>query len=137
MLVEHVMSAVRALCGRVVVMNAGRQIAAGDTETCCAIPKSRMPIWDTGMLEVSTVSQSYGQHEALIGVSMHVSEGEIVAILGANGAGKTRLLKTITGLTRRKARSCSRERDISPNRQTASWNSALRSCRKAAGCSAI
>jgi ABC-type branched-subunit amino acid transport system ATPase component len=53
------------------------------------------------MIEVENISLSYGKHQALIDVSIRVSEGETVAILGANGAGKTSLLKTITGLTRR------------------------------------
>ena len=57
------------------------------------------------MIEVENVSLSYGKHEALIDVSMRVADGETVTILGANGAGKTSLLKTITGLTRR---SCGR-----------------------------
>jgi branched-chain amino acid transport system ATP-binding protein len=38
-LVEHVMTAVRALCGRVVVMNAGGKIAEGAPAACCAIPR--------------------------------------------------------------------------------------------------
>jgi ABC-type branched-subunit amino acid transport system ATPase component len=53
------------------------------------------------MLEVDKISLSYGKHAALIEVSMQVSAGETVAILGANGAGKSSLLRTITGLTRR------------------------------------
>jgi branched-chain amino acid transport system ATP-binding protein len=55
------------------------------------------------MIEVQNVSLSYGKHEALIDVSIRVADGETVAILGANGAGKTSLLKTMTGLTRRSA----------------------------------
>ena len=38
-LVEHVMTAVRALCARVVVMNAGLKIAEGPPARCCAIPR--------------------------------------------------------------------------------------------------
>ena len=60
-----------------------------------------MPIWDADMIDIEKISLSYSKHEALIDVSMRVSEGETVAILGANGAGKTSLLKTITGLTRK------------------------------------
>ncbi|HEY8333923.1 MAG TPA: ABC transporter ATP-binding protein [Tardiphaga sp.] len=50
------------------------------------------------MLEVSEVSVSYGQHRALSDAALSVARGEIVVILGANGAGKTSLLKAIAGL---------------------------------------
>jgi branched-chain amino acid transport system ATP-binding protein len=53
------------------------------------------------MIAVENISLSYGKHEALSGISMQVAAGETVAILGSNGAGKSSLLKTITGLTRR------------------------------------
>lgn len=52
------------------------------------------------MLEVSHLSVSYGAHRALEDVSIRVEEGEICVILGANGAGKTSLLKAIAGLIR-------------------------------------
>ncbi|BAT61520.1 high-affinity branched-chain amino acid transport ATP-binding protein LivF [Variibacter gotjawalensis] len=50
------------------------------------------------MLEVSGISVAYGQHRALDDVSLDVDVAEIVVILGANGAGKTSLLKAIAGL---------------------------------------
>jgi len=50
------------------------------------------------MLEISRLSLSYGKHEALCDVSLRVESGEVIAILGANGSGKTSLLKSITGL---------------------------------------
>ncbi|MCP5269603.1 MAG: ABC transporter ATP-binding protein [Burkholderiaceae bacterium] len=52
------------------------------------------------MLEVKDLAVTYGQHRALKGVSLTVAPGEIVVILGANGAGKTSLLKAIAGLER-------------------------------------
>ena len=50
------------------------------------------------MLEVSGISVMYGQHRALTDAALTVGHGEIVVILGANGAGKTSLLKAIAGL---------------------------------------
>lgn len=50
------------------------------------------------MLEVSSLSVSYGQHRALQDVSVRVDKGEIVVILGANGAGKSTLLRAISGI---------------------------------------
>ena len=49
-------------------------------------------------LAIRDLSVSYGRIEALKHVSMEVREGEIVAILGANGAGKSSLLRAISGL---------------------------------------
>ena len=51
------------------------------------------------MLEVKTLSVSYGQHRALDDVSVTISKGEVVVILGANGAGKSSLLRAIAGLS--------------------------------------
>jgi branched-chain amino acid transport system ATP-binding protein len=50
------------------------------------------------MLEVSAVSVTYGQHRALSDAALNVDLGEIVVILGANGAGKTSLMKAIAGI---------------------------------------
>ena len=49
------------------------------------------------LLELSDVTARYGQVVALHGVSLTVEDGEIVALLGANGAGKTSTLRAITG----------------------------------------
>ncbi len=50
------------------------------------------------MLEVSQLSIAYGRHRAVDNVALCVAKAEIVVILGANGAGKTSLLKAIAGL---------------------------------------
>ena len=49
-------------------------------------------------LEVKDLHVHYGKIEAIKGVSVVVNEGEIVTLIGANGAGKTTMLKTISGL---------------------------------------
>lgn len=50
------------------------------------------------MLMVKSVHAHYGAIHALKGVSFHVSKGEIVTLIGANGAGKTTVVRTICGL---------------------------------------
>lgn len=50
------------------------------------------------MLKMVGVETYYGKVKALHGVSLEVNEGQLVTILGANGAGKTTILKTISGL---------------------------------------
>jgi branched-chain amino acid transport system ATP-binding protein len=52
------------------------------------------------MLCVEAVDVFYGDAQALDGVSLEVEEGAIVAIVGANGAGKTSLIRTIAGMNR-------------------------------------
>ncbi len=52
------------------------------------------------MLEMKHVYTRYGQVECLKGINFKVNENEIVALLGANGAGKTTVLKTLSGLVR-------------------------------------
>src|SRR5262245_28799680 len=52
------------------------------------------------VLEVKNLSVNYGAVSALRGVSLHVRPGEVVALLGANGAGKSTTLRTISGLGR-------------------------------------
>jgi branched-chain amino acid transport system ATP-binding protein len=51
-------------------------------------------------LAVESLQAGYGGVEALHGIGLHVEEGEIVALLGANGAGKSTTLRTISGLLR-------------------------------------
>lgn len=52
------------------------------------------------MLEVVGLSHAYGRHQALHEITFQLRSGEAVAVLGANGAGKTSLLNAIAGLVR-------------------------------------
>jgi branched-chain amino acid transport system ATP-binding protein len=51
------------------------------------------------LLEVSEIRTHYGSIEALKGVSLTVDEGEVVTLIGSNGAGKSTTLRSISGLT--------------------------------------
>jgi branched-chain amino acid transport system ATP-binding protein len=66
------------------------------------------------MLDVAALDAWYGKAQILYGVSLRVGEGECVALMGRNGAGKSTTLKTIMGLlARRRGRVAWRGRDIS------------------------
>jgi branched-chain amino acid transport system ATP-binding protein len=66
------------------------------------------------MLDVIDLETAYGPVRALRGVSFHVPQATITAVLGANGAGKTSLLRTLSGLVRaRSGRIVLYGRDIS------------------------
>ena len=68
------------------------------------------------ILKVDNINVYYGNIHAVKGVSFEVNEGEIVTLIGANGAGKSTTLKTVSGPTR-------------------SWKPVWHRCRKAAMCS--
>ena len=51
------------------------------------------------MLQIDGIRTFYGETQALFDVSLHVDAGEVVALLGATGAGKTTTLRSILGLT--------------------------------------
>jgi branched-chain amino acid transport system ATP-binding protein len=54
------------------------------------------------LLEVRDITASYGDFQALWGLSFEVFEGEVVALLGSNGAGKTTVLRVLSGLVKAK-----------------------------------
>src|SRR5450756_1993330 len=66
----------------------------------------RINISDKGtlrMLEIKNLQVYYGAIHALKGIDFHLEEGEIVALIGANGAGKSTTLNSISGLLRPKS----------------------------------
>jgi branched-chain amino acid transport system ATP-binding protein len=74
---------------------------------------SAQPVPSGAMLELSDVHTFYGSIHALKGISLEVREGEIVTLLGANGAGKSTTLRSINGLNRPRRGSIRfRSRDI-------------------------
>ena len=59
------------------------------------------------ILKVDDIHVYYGSIHAIKGISFHVEEGEIVTLIGANGAGKSTTLNTIAGLLRSRTGSIS------------------------------
>jgi branched-chain amino acid transport system ATP-binding protein len=59
------------------------------------------------LLDVKDINVYYGAIHALQGISFHVNEGEIVSLIGANGAGKSTTLRTVSGLLRSRTGSIS------------------------------
>ena len=56
------------------------------------------PVTDSAVLKLLNVESAYGPIKAIRGVSLQVRRGEIATVLGSNGAGKTTILKTISGI---------------------------------------
>jgi branched-chain amino acid transport system ATP-binding protein len=70
------------------------------TATAAADNRPAPPAEGTPVLELRDVDVFYGRVQALRGVSLTVNDGEIVALIGSNGAGKSTTLRTISGLVR-------------------------------------
>ena len=96
------MSLVMDLSDDILVLHNGCAIAEGAAgRSCRTIPRSSACIWAESfkmLLQVKNLRCGYGSLEVVHGVSLHVCAGEIVGLLGANGAGKSSLLKAIVGL---------------------------------------
>jgi ABC-type branched-subunit amino acid transport system ATPase component len=75
--------------------------ATADSETAIEQPPSRPAIEpQTAILEIEDLTVSYGAITAVRGASLRVAAGEVVALIGANGAGKSTILNTLSGLIR-------------------------------------
>ena len=70
-------------------------MTSAETAPARAAPSDAAPV-----LELRDVDVFYGRTQALRGVSLTVNEGEIVALIGSNGAGKSTTLRTVSGLIR-------------------------------------
>jgi branched-chain amino acid transport system ATP-binding protein len=115
LIVDHNVKSMSALVDRVYAMNVGEKIAEGTVaevmanETVrkvylggaletAARPEASFADAQTPFLAIENLNVVYDKAQALENVSLHVHEGEFVAIVGLNGAGKTTLFNAISGL---------------------------------------
>ncbi|MEN3791371.1 ATP-binding cassette domain-containing protein [Fulvimarina sp. MAC3] len=116
-LVEHDMDLVMGLSDRILAMDSGRPIAFGTPDavrnnpdviaaylgsgTSSAPPRGEpLQTTETPLLSTLDLTAGYGAAPVLKKVSMRVRPGEMVALLGANGAGKSTFLSAVSGLLR-------------------------------------
>ncbi len=116
-IIEHIMDVITECCDRVAVLDWGRLIADGPVQKVLAEPEVVSCYLGTGcealvprvtphevkddaspILTVERMSASYGHFRALSDISFDVHHGEVVALLGANGAGKTTAARSISGM---------------------------------------
>jgi ABC-type branched-subunit amino acid transport system ATPase component len=121
LLIEHDIDRVLAISGRITILHQGRVIADGAPQAVMNQPEvvtaylgrkpGPAPVVEisprtsssgtgTPILKLQDVVAGYEGSSVLRGVNLEVGEGEIVALLGRNGVGKTTLLRTITGVVK-------------------------------------
>ena len=142
LIIEHDMDVAFEVTNRITVLHYGRVVADGLAPTRSRPTRSsRRSTWgrssDEGrvMLEVVDLHTYYGDSYVLQGVSLTVSRGQVVAILGRNGMGKTTLIRSIVGFTvPRRGRVVFKEREVTGWPSNRIVELGLGWCRRAGAC---
>ena len=101
LIIDHDMTLISGVARHLTVLNFGRRIANGETAEVLRQPDvvaAYLGVLVMALLEVRDLCVSYGEIEALRGVSFAIDEGAVVTLLGSNGAGKSTTLRAISGL---------------------------------------
>ena len=122
MLIEHDLELVGRLCHRVTVINQGHHVFTGTPAAAQNDPEVVRAYLGMNQLisggaddaRVENLHAAYGEIEVLHGVNLAVEKGQIVALLGANGAGKSTTIKAIMGLVKPSAGGSCSTAAISP-----------------------
>ena len=102
--IEHVVHALLAIADRLFVLNFGQKLAEGLAARRDGRRRGAPRLHGHGsvsaMLSTAGLTAFYGDAQALFGIDFELAAGEVVAIIGANGAGKSTFMKAVTGLVK-------------------------------------